>query len=405
MPQYSYRARDYNGQVVRGSFSGESRAEVAAYLRGRGLYITQIRESAYGIFLPMNLPLGGSASTKDLALFCRLFATMLEAGMSLHTILLVLTEQTTNKNLREVLQAVYRKVQAGSSLCHSLSEHPRLFPPVMISMIEAGELGGILDTVLERLAVQFEKEHKLNEKIKSAMAYPAVVVSMALLSLLFILTFVLPTFVRLFIDMRLELPLLTRILVAFGGFMQTHWLLLLLFVAGAVIGLSCLFAKPAFRQKVDPLLLRLPVFGLLTRKLAIARFARTLGSLLRSGVPILHAFEVVKKTTGNYALINALTNAQNSIRQGSDIAGPLKASGVFPPMVIHMTAIGEASGELDHMLDKIADFYESDVDDMAGQLSSMLEPVLIGFLGLLIGLIVIAVLLPIFDVVSGMGRY
>jgi type IV pilus assembly protein PilC len=208
----------------------------------------------------------------------------------------------------------------------------------------------------------------------------------------------------MFTDMKIELPLLTRILVAASVFVQTYWPLLLLLVAGAVIGFAYLAEKPGFRQKVDPLLLQIPVFGLLMRKIAIARFTRTLGSLLRGGVPILQAIEVVKKTTANYAMISALTNAQNSIRQGSGIAGPLKESGVFPPMVIHMTAIGEESGELDRMLDKIADFYESDVDDMAGRLSSMLEPMLIGFLGLLIGLIVVAVLLPIFDIVSGAGR-
>lgn len=402
MPHYSYTARDRHGQVIHGSFSGESRAEVATYLRDRGLYITKIRKSSHiGNFLRLNLSIGGSVSTKDLALLCRLFATMLEAGISLNNILLVLIEQTTNKKLRETLKTVYRKVQEGNSLYHSLSEHPHHFPTVMISMIEAGELGGVLDIVLERLAIQFEKEHKLNEKIKSAMAYPVIVVGMAFLSLIFILIFVLPTFVRMFADMRLELPLLTRILVAASVFIQTHWLLLLLLIAGMVMGLAYLIEKPIFRQKADPLLLQLPVFGLLIRKIAIARFTRTLASLLRGGVPILHAFEVVKKTTGNYALVGALTNAQNSIRQGSDIAEPLKRSGIFPPMVIHMTAIGEEAGELDRMLDKIADFYESDVDDMTGQLSSMLEPLLISFLGLLIGLIVIAVLLPIFDIVSG----
>jgi type IV pilus assembly protein PilC len=403
MPQYSYTARDRTGQIIRGSFTGESRAEVAAYIRGRGLYVTKIDKAVPTISCSLNLSLSGGVGTKELALFCRLFATMLEAGLSMNTILLVLIEQTTNKKLRETLQIIYHKVQEGEAIYRSLSEHPRIFPPVMISMIEAGELGGVLDTVLERLAVQFEKEYQLDKKIKSAMAYPAVVVSMALVSLIFILSFVLPTFVKMFTEMQIELPLLTRILVAASVFVQTHWLLLMLLVAGMVIGLAYLAEKPAFRQKIDPLLLQIPVFGLLTRKIAIARFTRTLGSLLRGGVPIIQAIEVVKKTTANYVMISALTNVQTSICQGSGIAGPLKESGVFPPMVVHMTAIGEESGELDRMLDKIADFYESDVDDMTGRLSSMLEPVLIGFLGLLIGLIVISVLLPIFDIVSGAG--
>ena len=404
MPPFSYTARDRAGQVISGSYTADSRAEVAAYIRGHDFYVTSIREVSPVVSLNIEIELFGGVGTKELALFCRLFSTMLEAGLSMNNILLVLIEQTSNKSLRRTLRSIYQMVQEGESLHHSLKKHPRVFPPVMVSMIEAGELGGVLDSVLERLAIQFEKEHKLNEKIKSAIAYPAVVISMAMLSLTFVLTFVLPTFVKMFDDMKIELPLLTRILMKLSGFVQNYWLTLFFVLTGAVIGLAYLIKQPFFRQKVDPLLLQIPVFGLLMKKIAIARFTCTLGSLLRGGVPIINAIDVVKKTTGNYALVSALTNAQASIRQGSGIAGPLKESGVFPPMVIQMTAIGEESGELDRMLDKIADFYESDVDDMAGRLSSMLEPMLIGFLGILIGLIVVAVLLPIFDIVSGAGR-
>jgi len=232
------------------------------------------------------------------------------------------------------------------------------------------------------------------------MSVPAVVVSMGLGSLTFILTFVLPTFVKMFTDMKLELPLLTRILVAVSVFVQTHWFLLLLLAAGSVTGFAYLNKKPAFRQKVDPLLLQIPVFGLLMRKIAIARFTRTLGSLLRGGVPILHAIDVVKKTTANYAMISALTNAQNSIRQGSGIAGPLKESGVFPPMVIHMTAIGEESGELDRMLDKIADFYDEEVATAVDGLTSLIEPLMMATLGVIVGGMVIALYLPMFNVIT-----
>ena len=403
MPQYTYKARDRSGRIISGSYTGDSRAAVAAYIRERGWYVTRISEVMPVIDFRFQLSLG-RVSSKDLAIFCRLFATMLEAGLSMTNILLVLIEQTANKKLREALRTIYRKVQEGETLYCCMNEHPQVFPPVMVSMVEAGELGGVLDNVLERLAIQFEKEHKLNEKIKSAMAYPAIVILMAMLSLTFILTFVLPTFVKMFNDMKVELPLLTRVLMQLSDFMQAYWPIILIFASGAGLAFTHISKQQSFRQQVDPLLLKIPVFGVLMRKIAIARFTRTLGSLLRGGVPILNAINVVKKTTANYSIINALTNVQNSIRQGSGIAVPLKESGIFPPMVIHMTAIGEESGELEKMLDKIADFYESDVDDMASRLSSMLEPLLIGFLGILIGLIVIAVLLPIFDIVSGAGR-
>lgn len=404
MPPFSYTARDRAGRVISGSCIGDSRAEVAAYIRGRDLYVTNIRKAPLGILLNMEVELFGSVSTKELAIFCRLFSTMLEAGLSMSNTLLVLIEQTSSKMLRGTLCSVYQKIQEGESLYHSLIKHPRVFPPVMVSMIEAGELGGVLDTVLERLAIQFEKDHKLNEKIKSAVAYPAVVISMAMLSLMFIMTFVLPTFVKMFDDMKIELPLLTRILMRLSALVQNQWLPLLFVLAGVVFGWSYFIKQPFFRQKIDPMMLQIPVFGLLVKKIAIARFSRTLGSLLRGGVPVLNALDVVKKTTVNYAMISALANAQISISQGSGIAGPLQRSGVFPLMVIHMITIGEETGELDRMLDKIADFYESDVDDMAGRLSSMLEPMLIGFIGILIGLIVVAVILPVFDIVSGSIR-
>lgn len=400
MTHYSYTARDRSGRIVSGSFSAGSRDEAAARIRGQGLYITGIHAVPH-FLKPLDISWQQGVSRKDLAVFCRLFAAMLDAGLPMNTILTVMIEQTGNKKLREATRFILRRVQEGEPLCRSFGEHRRIFPVVMIRMIEAGELGGMLDNVLERLAVQFEKEYKLNEKIKSALAYPTVVVGMTLLSTGFMLLFVLPVFIRLFATLRLELPLLTRLLLTAGDFVRTYWLLLLLLAAAMLACLAYLAEKPLFRLRIDSLLLRIPILGPLLQKIAIARFSRTLGSLLRGGVPIMQAVEVVKHTAANYAVIHAFNRMQESIRQGAGMAGPLKASGIFPPLVVHMIAIGEETGALEQMLDKIADFYESDVDDMAGRLSSMLEPLLIGFLGILIALIVIAVLLPIMDVVSG----
>ncbi|MDU4959775.1 MAG: type II secretion system F family protein [Sporomusaceae bacterium] len=400
MPLYSYTARDSGGRLVSGSFDASSRAEAAAYVRSQGLYITKLSIPNQWAVLAGNC-LGGGVSRRDLAIFCRLFAVMLSAGLPIHATLTVLIEQTANRRLREATRQVFARVQEGKPLGGSFSEQPRIFPAVMLSMLKAGELGGSLDSVLTRLAIQFENEHRLEEKIKSALAYPLVVIVMTLLAVGFLLIFVLPVFVRLFVTFQLELPLLTRLLLAAGAWVQVYWPLLLLLTAGSAALFFYWEKQPSFHRWIDPLLLRLPLVGLLLHKLAIARFSRTLGSLLRGGVPVLQAIEVVKYAAVNQAIVQALSRTQNGICQGIELAVALKASGMFPPLVVQMIAIGEATGALDSMLDKIADFYESDVDAMAGRLSSMLEPLVIGILGLLIGLIVFAVLLPIMDAISG----
>jgi type IV pilus assembly protein PilC len=402
--KFAYRAKDDNGQLMTGTILAENETAVAAYIRDKGYYVTQIKEQRKPNSLWNIISGWHSVSTKDLAIFCRQFATMIDAGLPLLTCLTVLIEQTSHSKLKTALQDIYQKVKEGNTLSRSMTRYSEIFPEMMVSMMEAGEVGGVLDIILNRLATHFEKEHKMNEKVKSAMAYPAVVIGMAGVSLLFILTFVLPRFMQLVANMKVELPLPTRILLSISGVLQQDGLWLLVFFSVGGYSLKLLVSQAQGRLMIDQVTLRLPVFGLLCRKIAIARFSRTLGTLLCSGVPIITALETVKKTIGNVAMLQALTTVQHSIRGGMGLAAPLGVSKLFTPMVVQMLAVGEETGKIDVMLEKIADFYESDVDDMVNRLSSLLEPVLIGILGVIIGVIVIAVMLPLFDVITHVGQ-
>lgn len=329
---------------------------------------------------------------------------MVDAGLSLVACLNILIEQSANPRLKTALQDVYKKVKEGETLSTALGQYPNIFPSIMINMIEAGEVGGVLDDVLNRLATHFEKEHKLNEKVKSAMTYPAVVMSMAFLAVTFIVTFVLPTFMQMFVGMKMELPLPTRILLGLSTFLRENALLLLIAIACMTLGIAVASRKPKVKKTIDRIILSLPILGVLARKIAIARFSRTLSTLVRGGVPILTALEVVKKTMGNLSMVDALGKAQVNVKEGIGLANTLGESKVFTPMVIQMISIGEESGSLDKMLEKVADFYESDVDDMVGRLSSIMEPLIVGILGVVIGFIVISVIIPLFDVITNVGN-
>lgn len=401
---YSYRARDRSGKVLSGNIMAESEAAVAAYIRDKGYFVTQIKVQKSATSLRSLLTSIKRVSIKDLAVLCRQFATMIDAGLSLLVCLSILIDQTYNSKLKAALQIIYKRVQEGQTLSKAMNEYPTIFPDIMINMIEAGEVGGVLDEVLSRLADHFEKEHKLHERVKSAMVYPTVVIGMAFLSVIFILTFVLPIFMEMFENMNIELPLPTRILLELSAFLTNYGIWLAIGLALAGYGIVLLARQPKYLLVVDQLLFTLPVFGLLSRKVAIARFSRTLSTLVRGGVPIITAIEVVKKTAGNLSMTSALTTAQDSIREGMGLAKPLEISKVFTPMVVQMVAIGEETGELDKMLEKIADCYDSDVEDMVNRLGGMLEPILIGVLGVIIGFIVIAVMLPMFDALTNFNK-
>ena len=401
---FAYKAKDRNGEVLMGSILAENESAVAIHIREKGYFITQIKEeggiSSFNAFID-NLR---SISLKEISIVCRLFATMIDAGLPLVSSLNVLIEQTDNPRIKKALQDVYKKVKEGETLSRSLGDHPTIFPNLMVNMVEAGEVGGVLDTVLNRLASHFEKEHKMNEKIKSAMTYPAVVSVMAMLSVVFILTFVLPTFVQMFDNMKMELPLLTRILLAISSVLRSYAPILVVLAVAGAYGLKIAYQREQTRQIIDALVLKIPVIGMLSRKVGIARFSRTLSTLLHGGVPIITALEVVQKTIGNHSMMKALEQAQGGIKEGMGLALTLAQSKVFTPMVVQMVSIGEESGTLDKMLEKIADFYESDVDDMVSRLSSIIEPVIIGVLGVVIGLIVIAIMIPLFDVITNAGN-
>ena len=402
--QFEYRARDARGQLFTGLILANDVASAAGHVRNKGLYVTQVKEAKstqdIGVLLQNLRPI----KTRDMSIFCRQFATMLEAGLPILTCLGVLTEQTENLRLKDNLHEVYKSIQEGQALAGAMEARPGVFPSIMITMVAAGELGGVLDVVMQRLAVHFEKEHRLNEKVKSAMTYPLVVMAMAVVVVIFVLTFILPTFVGMFASMNAELPLLTRGLLAVSAFITNHWIGLLLLTVVCVVGMKFGMQVKSVVEMKDRMILQLPVFGPLVRKVAVARFTRTLASLIRGGVPLLSALEVVKNATGNVVISDALAASQASIKEGENLSTRLGASRIFPPMVVQMVAVGEESGELDKMLDKVADFYEEDAEDLVNRLSSLMEPFLIAFLGIVIGAIIISILLPMFDVITNMNK-
>ena len=398
--QFEYRARDSRGQLFTGLILANDVASAAGHVRKKGLYVTQVKEAKSTQDIGQLLQNLRTIKTRDFSIFCRQFATMLEAGLPILTCLGVLTEQTENPRLKENIHAVYMNVQEGQALAQAMTDREGVFPDIMVTMVAAGELGGMLDVVMQRLAVHFEKEHRLNEKVKSAMTYPLVVMAMAVVVVIFVLTFILPTFVGMFASMKVELPLLTRGLLAVSAFLTNHWAALLVLVLIGAVGMRFALQTRSGKLLRDQLILRLPVFGPLVQKVAVARFTRTLSSLIRGGVPLLAALEVVKNTAGNVVIGDALTASQESIKEGGNLSASLGASRIFPPMVWQMVSVGEESGEIDKMLDKVADFYEEDAEDLVNRLSSMLEPFLMAFLGIVIGTIIISIMLPMFDVIT-----
>ena len=402
---YAYKARDSEGKIHKGTISAENERAVVNFIREKNYFATEIKEVKEQSSLDDMISKMRGVSAKEIALFCRQLSTMIDAGVPLVNGIAILIEQTYNPVLKKTFRDIYQQVQQGETLSNSMKRHSNLFPPLMLHMIEAGEVGGVLDAVLARLADHLEKEHKMKEKIKSAMTYPLVVITLAIGIVMFILVKVMPTFMTMFENMKTELPMPTKILLSISGFMQSYWWLVLLALIGA-IGLASSLYKSSlvYRRRFDYITTKLPVFGILLQKVAIARFSRTLSTVLYGGVPILTALDVVKNVTGNINMIEALAEASKDVRDGFTMSDTLKKSGIFTPMVVQMVGIGEETGQLDTMLNKIADFYESDVDDMVARLSSLMEPIMITILGVLIGGIIISVALPMFDAVTNVGH-
>ena len=404
--RYAYQAKNRLGQLENGTLEADNELGVARYLRERGFVATHITltELKTTKISDSWLIRHQKVSLRDLSVFCRQLATLVGAGVSIVQAIGVLVEQTEKQRLKNALREVLGEVQTGETFSGALKKHSKIFPVVMISMIEAGELGGIMDQVLLGLAEQFEKEYKLNGKVRTALTYPAIVVCMAILSVTFILTFVMPMVISMFEGMKTELPWPTRVLLFLSNILRNHGpeILAVLFLVGA-----CgwrLQQKPAVRHWLDQLILKLPIFGLLARKVAIARFSRTFSGLIRSGVPMIAALDVVKNTVDNLVMADALQAAQESVTRGTGLAVPFQQNQLFPPMVVHMVAVGEETGELENMLLKAADFFEGEVDDMVNRLSSLIDPVLIVGIGVIIGFIVVSVMLPLLDIVTNFNR-
>jgi type IV pilus assembly protein PilC len=401
--QYSYKVRDARGKFTEGKVEAVSEAAVAERLRSMGYVPLEVRASNLGMQREITLGFKKRVKTKDLAVFSRQFATMIDAGLTMLRALTIMSDQTENPELRRVLRGVKQDVEAGNSLSAAFAKAPQVFPPLMVSMTRAGEAGGFLDVSMRQIADNFEADVKLRGKIKAALTYPIVVFCLAIVMCIGLLVFVVPVFQGMFTDLGGELPLPTRILVFLSRAMR--FLLPVLIVALVVF--VWLWRKyghtPQVRKVVDPLKLRIPVFGNLFQKLALARFARNLGTLLTSGVPILQSLEIVSETTGSVVISRALDEVGQSVRRGESIAGPLADHDVFPSMVVQMIASGEETGAIDQMLNKIAEFYDQEVESTTEALTALIEPLMIAFLGALVGSMIIALYMPIFKVFDLIG--
>lgn len=397
---FEYAVRDRRGKLVSGKLEAPSEAAVVQRLRGMGYAPVSLRESGTGMNREISLPFGGGVKLKDLAVMSRQFATMINSGLSLLRALSILADQTESKPLAKALAEVRTSVETGQSLSAGLAKHPKIFPPLAINMVRAGEVGGFLDRVMLQIAENFEAEVKLRSKIKSAMTYPVVVFVIAILSVIGMLLFVVPIFAKMFSDLGGTLPAATRVLVALSTALRFAAPLLVVLGIAAAIVWGRVRHTERVRSFVDPLKLRLPVFGQLFRKVAISRFSRNLGTMLSSGVPILQSLEIVGETSGNVVLRSAAASVAESVRRGESLAGPLSAHTVFPPMVVQMLAVGEDTGAIDTMLHKVSDFYDAEVEATTEALTSLIEPIMIAVLGGVIGSMIIALYLPIFNVFS-----
>ena len=399
---FEYKVRDRNGKMVTGKLEADTQAAVATKLKSMGFAPLSITEANAGMSKEISIP-GFSkkkVKLKDLAIFSRQFATMINSGLSLLRALSILVDQTESKELGRVLGEVRNDVETGNSLSASMAKHPLVFPPLMVNMTRAGEVGGFLDKVLLQIAENYEAEVKLKGKIKAAMTYPVVVFIIAIFAVIGMLLFIVPVFVGLFAGFDAELPLPTKILVMLSGLMKIAAPLGVVAFIAFMITWPKVKLRPEVRNVLDPLKLKLPVFGSLFQRIALARFARNLGTMLKSGVPILQSLDIVSATTGNVVLERAVRDVQESVRTGEALAAPLANHPVFPPMVVQMMAVGEETGALDNMLHKIAEFYDQEVEATTEALTALIEPLMIVVIGAIIGAMIVALYMPIFSLMN-----
>jgi type IV pilus assembly protein PilC len=402
MATFKYTVRDKAGQTVDGTLEGEGKEAVSNRLRQMGYVVVSLEETGGGIIGQMNqIKFGTGVKPKDITIFARQFSTMINAGLSLTKCLSILGQQTESEGLRTVIAQVGKDVEAGQSLSESMGRHPKIFPSIMVNMVRAGETGGVLDEVLGRVADHFERDQQLKGKIKSAMTYPIAMGGLVLIILVAMMIFVVPVFQSMFASMGGQLPFATQILVDISeGIRSWPGLIALVAVITANVTFRWWKATESGRLIWDTIKLRMPVFGPLIRKLALARFTRTFGTLVSAGVPILSALEIVGATSGNEVVAQAVKKIRSAIKEGETIAKPLSESPVFPSMLVQMIAVGEETGALDAMLNKVADFYDEEVSTSVDGLTSLIEPLMMASLGVVVGGIVIALYLPMFQVIT-----
>ena len=396
MPVFNYTARTLTGELQSGSIDLPTHDDVVAHLRKNRMIVVKVSEAPKDI----KIGFGKGVTTRDVVIMTRQFATMINSGLPLVQALDILSEQSDNPVLKDITRAVVYDVESGHTLADALRKHPKAFTELYVNMVAAGEAGGILDTILLRLATFMEKNDALVRKVKGAMIYPAVIFSVAGMAIVILLIFVIPVFQEMFAGIHQQLPLPTRIVIGASNVLKHYWWAIGAGLAGSFFGIKKYYATPEGKLNLDRLMLNIPVLGDLIRKSAVSRFTRTLGTLIASGVSILEGLEITAKTAGNRVIHDAVMESRASIAGGETIAAPLQKSKVFPPMVISMIAVGEQTGGLDEMLSKIADFYDEEVDAAVEALLSLMEPVMIVVLGVVVGGMIIAMYLPIFNMIN-----
>jgi type IV pilus assembly protein PilC len=398
MPVFTYKGTNRAGTSVAGEMSATNKTELQSLLRRQQITATRVSEKGKEFNLPT---FGGGVKSKELAIFTRQFSVMIDAGLPLVQCLEILASQQENKTFQKVLTGVRGAVEGGSTLSAAMKQYPKVFDPLYSNMVEAGETGGILDTILQRLSTYIEKNVKLKAAVKSALIYPVGVLTIAGGVITLLLWKVVPIFATLFAGLGVDLPLPTKIVIALSHFVGSifGFLIFVSLIAG-VFGLKIWYGTPGGRMVLDTIVLKLPILGILMRKIAVARFTRTLGTLIASGVPILEGLDITAKTSGNAVVERALSQVRKSLEEGKSLTEPLKESEVFPGMVTQMIAVGEQTGAMDAMLQKIADFYEDEVDVAVKDLLTALEPIMIVFLGLVVGGVVISMYLPLFSLIG-----
>lgn len=402
MPVFVWEGRNRNGTVRKGEYEAVNETVAMAHLRGQQLMGVKVKLKGFSINLG-DITFGAKVTTKELVVFTRQFATMIDAGLPLVQCLEIIASQMENKHFKKILYQVKDDVESGATFADSLRKHKAVFDTLYVNLVAAGEVGGILDTILNRLAAYLEKMDKLMRQIKGAMVYPTTVLVVAIIVVAAMLVWVIPVFEQMFSDFGGTLPAPTQVVINISEFLRHYLLYMIGGIALAIAGIKRYYQTNQGRKLIDQVLLKAPIFGPLIQKVAVARFSRTLGTMLSSGVPILDALDVVAKTAGNKIVELEVYKARESISAGKTIAEPLSESKVFPPMVVQMVAVGESTGAMDAMLSKIADFYEDEVDAAVAALTSMLEPLLMVFLGTTVGGLLIAMYLPIFKIAETVG--